>query len=76
MAEYNYKGYTANVYEDCLMDSWFTFLPEDAKYKVYLRSEFSNYESEICSESEAKTIRYIYIRYFEQAVDKHLRRFK
>ncbi len=76
MADYNYKGYIAKIYEERLREDWLTFLSEPLQFKVYLTSEFESYESKPCSMDEAKTIRHTYIKFFEQRVDKHLRNFK
>lgn len=76
MAQYNYKGYIAEVTEEILRDEWFTFLPEPTHYRVKLISEFESYISKPCLAGEAKVLRNMYIKYFERQVDKHLSHFK
>jgi hypothetical protein len=75
MAEYQYKGYTADIYEDRAPYD-FTFMPVEPKFKVSLHSDFIRCNSEWCSESEAKTLKHMYIKWFEQNVDKHVNKLK
>lgn len=72
MAQYTYKGYVANVYEDKLRETWSTCPPEELTFIATLRSEFCSYISKPCNEDEVSTVRNMFIKYFERAVDKHI----
>ena len=75
MAEYRYKGYIANVYEDVQSYDW-GWLESEPTMQVTLRSELILCKSTWCKPDEINTLKHIYIKYFEQAVDKHLNGFK
>lgn len=76
MAEYNYKGYTAEITETRIGETWFTTFPEPPRFLVELESDFCSYKSNPLDGKDVKLVRNMYIKYFEMAVDKHNRALK
>lgn len=71
MADYSYKGYIAQVYEDMIAESHAGPL-----VKVTLISDFWSGKSLALEPDEARTMRFLYLKHFERAVDKHNERLK